>query len=290
MPSTSGKLKKKQTRTKQTTSDDESVETIQTKNNARYDNSDNEVSSSAQTKTVRFANPDDDDDESNTPKTTKDRILSFLSQLNDSKSIALLVILTCFIFLVIVSIWYLANGIKTSDTSSNTHFEPLPPRFIPDSQKFKLQNSAIQYVGSRVILDYIVSNYLQESYTHITLYDSPLCSNGGIDISDAGYFTPKLFFDHSIPIGDGSLSQYVQLSISMNGKLLNSQLYNDNTNATYRGGNVEFCVGFAIYDSNSKDARMERNYVETAVNLNVEFNNNIGIQPIGIQKYSHNGN
>merc|ERR1719162_1314823 len=108
-------------------------------------------------------------------------------------------------------------------------------------------------------MDFIVSDFIKDSFVGYTLYDGFKCKNddgGDNDITENnGYLLSRLRTDLTPISSDGSGNRTMKINVSIDPNMLvDSSIYNDKGN---NRASVEFCLRMSVYnkDRDSEDSR-----------------------------------
>jgi len=146
-------------------------------------------------------------------------------------------------------------------------------------ERYALTGPTFEFDSLRNInMDFIVSDFIKDSFVGYTLYDGFKCKSddgGDTDITDnSGYLLSRLRTDLTPISIDGSGKRTVKVNLRIDSSMLvDSSIYND------KGDNrasVEFCLRMSVYnkDKDSEDSR-EVNFLENLVTLDLNLSGDI---------------
>lgn len=138
-------------------------------------------------------------------------------------------------------------------------------------QRFNISGPVFEYDSLEFKMDFVVSDYMDDSMVGYTLYDGLNCKESDNDITiNSGYLFSWLRTDLT-PIGDGSGERIMKVNAVLDPtQLASSGIYTaseDGSRAT-----VDFCVRFSVYNVDKGNPNsMEVNYLENPVTLDINL-------------------
>jgi hypothetical protein len=144
-------------------------------------------------------------------------------------------------------------------------------------QRFNISGPVLEYASLEFNMDFIVSDYMDDSMVGYTLYDGLDCKETNNDITENyGYLLSRLRTDLT-PIGDGSGERIMKVNAVLDPNLLPaSSIYNENEDGSRV--TVDFCVRFSVYNVDKANPNsMEANYLENPVTLDINLSGGISI-------------
>jgi hypothetical protein len=156
-------------------------------------------------------------------------------------------------------------------------------------QQYNMSGPVFHYENYSFTLDFTVSDYIEDGAVEYRLYDGHNCKDGGLgadvwnnetksfedvggdtDITDdpSSPLNARLRTDLT-PIGDGTGSRLMKVTLDMDGELLpNSTIYRPGNTS----GIVEFCLRFGVYNKpRILPDSYEVNFIEVPVRLTISL-------------------
>ncbi|OEU20087.1 hypothetical protein FRACYDRAFT_268171, partial [Fragilariopsis cylindrus CCMP1102] len=120
-------------------------------------------------------------------------------------------------------------------------------------------------------MDFVVSDYMDDSMVGYTLYDGLNCKESDNDITvNSGYLFSWLRTDLT-PVGDGSGERIMKVNAVLDPtQLASSGIYTANEDGSR--ATVDFCVRFSVYNVDKGNPNsMEVNYLENPITLDINL-------------------